>query len=431
MSTDNIPTPRVIVVGAGAAGLLAAGYCARHGADVLVVEKMPKPALKLGITGKGRCNLTNTAALRTFLEQFGPEGRFLRQALNRFSAPDVRHFLEHLGIATVVERGGRVFPQSLRAPAVAGRLVQWATSEGAKVVTGTTVQDIVAPNERVTAVQVRPGQGQVVENWPCSAVIIATGGASYPQTGSTGMGAQWAAELGHTVVPLRPALVPLETKGDWAPRLQGLSLRHVQASLWLEGKKKAQAFGEMVFTHFGVSGPIILELSLRAVDMLRAGYAPELRIDLKPALDEAKLDARLLRDIQAKGKKQLSNWLRDILPSSLIPVCLEATGLEGRCQAGHMTVDQRRRLKMWLKYWSLAVTGHRGFEEAIVTAGGVAVQEVNPRSMQSCSVSGLFFAGEVLDLCAGTGGFNLQAAFSTGVLAGEAAAAHGHHAGAG
>ncbi len=416
---DRRANPRVIVIGGGPAGLLAAGYAARQGAEVVLLEKMHKPGLKLGITGKGRCNVTNAAPLREFLAHFGTQGRFLRQALNRFSPQDLQELFASIGIATVVERGGRVFPEHLRAPAVASRLTEWVKKGGVRVQTHTEVLGVTATRDRVTGVRIRGEQGESV--WPCHALIVATGGASYPQTGSTGEGASWMTALGHTVVPCRPALVPLETAGDTAARLQGLSLRNVEVSLWLRGKKTAQAFGEMVFTHFGVSGPVVLELSQQAVDLLRNGECPELCIDLKPALDETKLDARLLRDIQHKGKKQIANWLRDLLPTSLIPICLEATGLDGSLQAGQMTARQRRNLKMWLKYFPLPLTGYRGFEEAIVTAGGVALQEVDPRTMQSKLVPGLYLAGEILDLAADTGGYNLQAAFSTGVVAGEAA----------
>jgi hypothetical protein len=254
------------------------------------------------------------------------------------------------------------------------------------------------------------------------AVIVATGGASYPGTGSTGDGYRLAESVGHTIVPIRPALVPLETAGDVAPRLQGLSLHNVNVRLWINGKKQAEAFGEMLFTHFGVSGPIILSLSGRIVDALRQGRRVTLSIDLKPALDERKLDARLLRDLDAHGKRQFRTLLKDLLPSKLIPVCTDLTSISPYKVGHQITAQERKRLRTWLKDFRLEVTGHRPLAEAIITAGGVDVREIDPRTMASRLVDGLYFAGEVLDVDADTGGYNLQAAFSTGWLAGRSAA---------
>jgi len=252
-------------------------------------------------------------------------------------------------------------------------------------------------------------------------VILATGGASYPGTGSTGDGYRLAASLGHTIIPIRPALVPLEISGEVPVRLQGLSLRNVNVRFLHEGSVFAEAFGEMLFTHFGVSGPVILSLSRQVVDALRADWAVELSIDLKPALDEAKLDSRLLRDLDRHGKRQFQTILKELLPRKLIPVCIEAVEIPARKPAHQITAQERERLHLWLKDFRLSITGHRSFKEAIITAGGVDLREVDPRTMGSKLVEGLFFAGEVLDLDADTGGYNLQAAFSTGWLAGESA----------
>lgn len=418
---------RVIVVGAGAAGLMAAGQAALQGADALLLEKMKRPALKLHITGKGRCNLTNVAPLDEFLDHFGPNGQFLRQAFNRFFACDLVDLLEGLGVATVTERGGRVFPASGQAAEVAEALLGWARRCGAQLHLGRRVTRVLLEEGRVVGVQANVSGGKnsaaaAQITYAADAVILATGGASYPGTGSTGDGYRLAEAVGHQIVPIRPALVPLKTAGDVAPRLQGLSLRNVGVRVWCNDKPQAQAFGEMLFTHFGVSGPIILSLSRQVVDMLRQGQRPALSIDLKPALDEATLDARLLRELDSGGRRQFHTLLKSLLPQLLIPVCIDLTGIPAEKLGHQITSEERRRLRSWLKDFRLEVSGHRPLSEAIITAGGVALRDVDPRTMASRRVPGLYFAGELLDLDADTGGYNLQAAFSTGWLAGRAAA---------
>jgi predicted Rossmann fold flavoprotein len=407
---------QVIVVGGGASGLMAAGQAAESGAKTLLLEKMHRPGRKLRITGKGRCNLTNLAPLPEFVAHFGTNGRFLRQAFSRFFAADLVAFFEGLGVRTVTERGGRVFPTSDQAQEIVDALVRWVDEQGVTLRTRSPVERLLVEGERVVGVT----SGDRL--YRAGAVIIATGGASYPGTGSTGDGYRLAESVGHTIVPIRPALVPLETAGDVAPRLQGLSLRNVTARVWVGGKKQAEAFGEMLFTHFGVSGPIILSLSRQIVDALCQGRHVTLSIDLKPALDERKLDARLLRDLNAHGKRQFRTLLKDLLPSKLIPVCVDLTSIPPHKVGHQITAQERERLRTWLKDFRLEVTGHRPFAEAIITAGGVHTQEVDPRTMASRLVEGLYFAGEVLDVDADTGGYNLQAAFSTGWLAGRSAA---------
>jgi predicted Rossmann fold flavoprotein len=408
---------RVIVVGAGAAGLMAAGQAAEMGAETLLLEKMDRPGRKLRIAGKGRCNLTNAAPVSEFIAHFGPNGRFLRQAFHQFFNADLVAFFEELGVRTVTERGGRVFPVSDQAQDVVDALVQWVRNQGVTLRTRSPVERLLVEGERVVGVLV--SRGAVYRT---DAVIVATGGASYPTTGSTGDGYRLAESVGHIIVPIRPALVPLETAGDVAPRLQGLSLRNVTVRVWVDGKKRAETFGEMLFTHFGLSGPIILSLSRQVVDALRLGQRVILSIDLKPALDEGKLDARLLRDLDAHGKRHFRTLLKGLLPSKLIPVCLDLTGIPPDKLAHQITSKERQRLRTWLKHFRLEVTGYRPFTEAIITAGGVDVREVNPRTMASRLVKGLYFAGEVLDVDADTGGYNLQAAFSTGWVAGRSAA---------
>jgi predicted Rossmann fold flavoprotein len=429
---SEMTTRRVIIIGGGPAGLMAAGQAAGLGAETLLLEKMKRPGRKLRITGRGRCNLTNIAPLSEFIDHFGPNGQFLRQAFHRFFSSDLVAFLENLGVHTVTERGGRVFPTSEQASDVVDALVRWVREQGVTVQTRSPVERIVVEQDRVTGAQVAdvavPGRatsgtqrakGRVFH---ADAVIVATGGATYPGTGSTGDGYQMASAVGHTIVPIRPALVPLETAGDAAARLQGLSLRNVTVAVWADGTKQAEAFGEMLFTRFGVSGPVVLSLSRGVVDALRAGQQVTLSIDLKPALDDVRLDARLLRDLDAHGKRQYRTLLKALLPRTLIPVCIDMTGIPPEKRAHQITAKERGRLREWLKDFQLRVTGHRSLAEAIITAGGVATEEVEPRTMASRLVRGLFFAGEVLDVDADTGGYNLQAAFSTGWLAGRSAA---------
>lgn len=424
----------VIVVGGGAAGLLAAGQSAALGARVLLLEKMNRPGRKLLITGKGRCNLTNIAPLDEFMRHFGRNAHFLRQAFAEFFAGDLVALLQKQGVPTVTERGGRVFPASDTAQDVVDALLRWIHDLGVTVHTHAPVERLLIEDECITGVQVAPVKVRQTRQEPAldlprriysaSAVIVATGGTSYPGTGSSGDGYRLAQAVGHTLVPVRPALVPLETAGDIALRLQGLSLKNVSVSLWVNGKKHADEFGEMLFTHFGLSGPVILTLSKQVVDHLREGHTVSLSIDLKPALDENKLDQRLLRDFDTHNKQQFSTVLKELLPRKLIPVCVELTGIADNKPAHQITSQERKRLRLWLKDFRFEITRCRSFKEAIITAGGVDTREVDRRTMQSRLVQGLYFAGEVLDIDADTGGFNLQAAFSTGSLAGCSAAAY-------
>ncbi|MFP4258077.1 MAG: NAD(P)/FAD-dependent oxidoreductase [Desulfovermiculus sp.] len=412
----------IIVIGAGPAGLMAAGQAAAHGARVVLLEKMPKPALKLGLTGKGRCNLTNTAPVHEFIQAFGPQGRFLHPAFSRFFSTQLREFLENLGVPTHVERGGRVFPASEDAPLVARTLVNWARSQGVEIRTRTRVSAIATSYDRIAGVYVQEG-GERPSLVHAGQVILATGGASYPGTGSTGEGYDLARCLGHTVQPISPALVPLEVaEKETVRQVQGLSLRNVRVFAESRGKKLGSEFGEMLFTHFGLSGPVILSLSQEVTRAWEEGEEVKVHIDLKPALDEQKLDARLVRDFQDRGKQHLKTVLKGLLPSGLIPICLEQAGLSGDKTASQLTARERKVLRTWLKDLSFTVSGPRSFAEAIVTAGGVSLREVDPRSMQSKLVQGLYLAGEVLDLAGTTGGYNLQAAFSTGWLAGRSTA---------
>lgn len=411
-----MPKRQVVVVGAGPAGLMGAGQGALQGTETILLEKMDRPGVKLRITGQGRCNITNVDPVREAIKHFAAGGYFVRPALYSFSKDDLRAFFAERGVPTEVQRGGRVFPVSEDARDVVDALVDWIREWGVTLRTQSAVGKLVAEAGRVTGVHLVDGR-----TYRADAVIIATGGASYPATGSSGDGYRLAESVGHSIVPIRPALVPLETAGDIASRLEGLSLRNVEVSVWIAGSKETEAFGEMLFTGFGVSGPIILTLSRGIVDALRAGRPVVLSIDLKPALNHPTLDARILGDIEASPKRHVRNMLKELLPSSLIPVCIDLTGIPAHKPAHRITAEERKRLRVWLKDFRLEVTDHRPLKEAIVTAGGVDTAEVDPHSMASRLIDGLYFAGEVLDVDADTGGYNLQAAFSTGWVAGQSA----------
>lgn len=410
---------RIIVIGAGAAGLMAAGQAAEAGADVLVLEKMQRPGRKLSITGKGRCNLTNIAELDSFIDHFGKTGRFLRYAFSQYFTPDLMSFLAKQGLPLVTERGGRVFPASGKAPDVTNTLLTWNKSLGVTINCASPVSKIVTENSRAANV-IASGK-----TYPCDAVILATGGASYPATGSTGDGYKLAEAAGHTIVPIRPALVPLETAGGIAGRMDTLNLKNVKVSMFIDTRKHREAFGELVFTKTGVTGPVILTLSSDAVDAIRADRKVTLSIDLKPALDEKKLDARLQRDLESRAKENFGSFLRGLMAKQMVPVCANLTKIPLKLAVSQITGSDIKRLRSWLKDFQLEVTGYRPFDEAIVTAGGVSTAEIKPETMESLKTKGLYIAGELLDVNADTGGYNLQAAFSTGWLAGRSATLRG------
>lgn len=414
----------MVVIGGGPAGLMAAGQAARHGAEVLLLEKKRRPARKLRITGKGRCNLTNTAPLNEFIASYGNSGRFLRSAYSRFFSSELLDFFHSLGIETAIERGGRVFPSSNEAQDIVDALVSWARKNGVEIRTNAAVRRIkTGRDHRLSVIVVDPrGQNPVYE-LTADAVIVTPGGSSYPGTGSTGDGYRFAADLGHTIIPIRPALVPLRTAGDTAQRLQGLSLRNVEVSVLVNGKVEQQSFGEMLFTHYGISGPIILTMSLYMVDSLRENKQVSISIDLKPALDPKKLDKRIRRDLDEHGRRSFRRILEGLLPRKLIPVCIDQLKIRADKPANQITSEERDRLLEWLKNFRLDVTEPMPIELALVTAGGIQLKEINPRTMESKLIQNLYFAGEVLDLDGDTGGYNLQAAFSTGWIAGNAAAA--------
>lgn len=408
----------VIVVGAGAAGLIAAGRAAELGGRVLVLEKMERAGRKILISGKGRCNITNDAPLAEFLQHIHPNSRFLKHAFTRFFSHDIVRLLDEYHCPTVVERGGRVFPVSNKSADVVRALVQWGHDHQVEIRCGHKVEELLVADGAVTGLTVQSRFGR--QELRANNIICCTGGMSYPATGSDGDGYRFAAAAGHTITPPRQALVPLETAGDSAQRMAGLSLKNVKAMVWVNGKKAKEAFGEMLFTEFGVSGPIVLTLSRLVVDELRNKHRVELSVDLKPALDEPKLDDRLLRDLAEHGKTTMEWIFRKWLPAAMIPVVLDRTGIAGN-RAGHqLGAKERRKILLLMKDFRFTVTGCRPFKEAIITAGGVVTAEVDPQTMASKRIKHLYFAGEMLDLDADTGGFNLQIAFSTGWLAAQA-----------
>ncbi len=396
--------------------MMAAGKAAESGANVTIFEKMKLPGRKLCITGKGRCNITNIAEKRDFIGHFGKTGKFLYQAFNRFYNTELMEFFEERGLELVKERGGRVFPASGKAYDVYQSLLNWSINTGVKIKKNASVTKLLIKNNCIIGI-ISQGHKFIAD-----AVIIATGGASYPLTGSTGDGYHLAKSAGHNIIDIRPALVPLIAQGDIVTKLNGLNLRNIKLSLYIDNKKKKEVFGEMDFIRFEVSGPIILTLSGAIVDFLNKGKKVTLAIDLKPALDEKKLDARLQRDLEKRCKERLDSLLRGLLPRELVPICLDLTNIPPERLAGEVKAKERRRLKNWLKDFRIDINGYRPIKNAIVTAGGVNTKEIEPRTMESRLIKGLFFAGEILDIQADTGGYNLQAAFSTGWLAGISAA---------
>ncbi|MCD6430538.1 MAG: NAD(P)/FAD-dependent oxidoreductase [Deltaproteobacteria bacterium] len=408
--------PRIIVVGGGAAGLMAAGAAAEAGARVLLLEKMKQPGRKLTITGKGRCNLTNSAEISDCIAHFGSNGRFLRQAFHRFFNHDLVDFFAENGLATVTERGGRIFPANGKAPEVVKVMRQWLKKCGATIRLSSPVEKLLLKDDLIIGV-VATG-----EEFPSTAVILATGGASYPATGSTGDGYRLAESVGHNIIPPHPALVPLVCTATTFKKLAGLSLRNVAVRLFINNKKVSELFGELLFTEDGISGPTTLTLSGRAVEALENRDKVCISLDLKPALNEKKLEARLLRDFQTRGKESLSTLLRGLLPRELVTTCLELNSIDPQRQGHQVTAGERKCLRAWLKDFRLPITSHRPLAEAIITAGGIDSKEIDPKTMASRHLKNLFFAGELIDIQADTGGYNLQAAFSTGHLAGKAAA---------
>lgn len=394
--------------------MMAGGFCAHSGAEVILLEKNNMLGKKLRITGKGRCNVTNACDAETFMSNVPTNGRFLYSAISQFSPKDTINFFEENGLKLKIERGNRVFPQSDKAIDVVKAMENFVRESGCKVL-----------NERVKKLIIKSGKCCGVETFSgekifSDAVIIATGGKSYPKTGSTGDGYKIASKAGHTIVELRPSLVPLEANGTLCREMQGLSLRNVSLELIekISNKVVYKDFGEMLFTHFGVSGPIVLSASAH----MKKNKNYYIKIDLKPALSIEQLDKRIIRDFDKFKNKNFSNSLSELLPRKLIPVIIKLSGIPENTKCNQITKEMRLKFAMLIKSVTFDIKGFRPLDEAIITSGGVKVSEINPKTMESKLVKSLYFAGEILDIDAYTGGFNLQIAFSTGYVAGLSAA---------
>ncbi len=410
---------KVIVIGGGAAGLFAAISAAENGADVILFEKNDRCGKKLRITGKGRCNVTNDCSTEEFLQNVPTNPRFLYSALSALTTQDVKDFFEGEGVPLKTERGKRVFPVSDKAQDIVSALVSASRARGVKIINEKVLSLIVSDNEGAKKINGVISEGG---EYFADAVIICTGGRSYTRTGSDGDGYAFAKSAGHTVTPLLPSLVPIVCAGKLCPSLQGLSLKNVSLSITDKTTKKEvySDFGEMMFTHFGITGPMVLSASAHIPDIASGKY--EAKINLKPALDEKTLDARILSDFSKYSNKDLINALGDLLPQKLIPVTVSLSGIDPRKKINSITREERQSLIDVIRGLRLTLIGFRPLDEAIITKGGVSVKEIDPKTMASKKCAGLYFAGEVIDVDAYTGGFNLQIAFSTGNLAGRSAA---------
>lgn len=404
---------RVVVIGGGAAGLMAAVIAGREGAKVTLLEKMNYVGKKMGITGKGRCNITNACDMSDFIKNTPGNGKFLYGAYERFTNEDLLQLLHDAGLETKVERGGRVFPASDSALDVRNTFMKLMKHYGVDVHLEEPVKKLLIDDGVVTGVVTDK------ETYHADAVVIATGGKSYPATGSTGDGYILAAQVGHKITDIRPSLVPIITEESWVKDLMGLSLRNVELSVVAKNKVQAKMFGEMMFTHFGITGPIVLSLSHTVGKLMRKKNIGTIGLDinLKPALSPETLDKRLQKDFELYSKKQLINGMKDLLPSRLIPLIIELAGIDPQKPINQISKEERQQIGYMLQHMPLTVKGLRPVEEAIVTAGGISLKEFNPKTMESKLVKGLYGAGEVLDIDAFTGGYNLQAAFSTGYVA--------------
>lgn len=405
---------KVIVIGGGPAGMIAAITSSKTGNDVMLIEKMRSVGRKLSITGKGRCNLTNAINISEFMNFIPGNAKFLYSAFNEFSNEDVVEYFHSIGLKTKVERGERIFPESDRAMDVVDKLKKEMDRFQVKVLVNTAIKEIVVENGKV--------KGVIADKfYEADKVILATGGLSYPTTGSTGDGYEMVKKLGHTITPLKPSLVPIEIYES--KELQGLSLKNVKIIVTDGDKEIYSDFGEMLFTHFGVSGPIILSASahilrIKEVESKMRNKMIKLHIDLKPALSEERLEQRLMRDFEKNSRKQFKNCFQDILPSKLIPYIIKLSGVDEKKQIDQLTKKERKQLIHIFKNLEFTLKKFRPIEEAIVTAGGISVKEINAKTMESKLISGLYFAGEIIDVDAYTGGFNLQIAWSTGYVAG-------------
>ncbi len=403
---------KVIVIGGGPAGMMAAGQAAMRGESVTLIEKKDRVGRKLFITGKGRCNVTNASDPEGLIANTLGNPYFLYSAFYTFSSSDLMDFFEKRGVPLKTERGSRVFPRSDKSNDIVKAMEKFVVNNGCEVLYNTSAKNIITSGKRVTGVRLSDGR-----ELECESVVIASGGLSYPATGSTGDGYRLASALGHSVTQCYPSLVPLLSDEKWIPLLEGLSLKNIEIKVFAGGKEVYSDFGEMLFTSKGVSGPVILSASRYINDKL--SRSPVIYIDLKPALSEKELDARLLRDFRKYNNKDFKNALSDLLPSKLIPVIVSLSGIDADKKVNSITKEERLALLRLIKGLAVHIVDTAGYNEAVVTRGGISTDEIDPSTMQSKLVEGLYFAGEVIDVDALTGGFNLQIAFSTGYVAGN------------
>lgn len=411
---------RVIVIGGGAAGMMAAITSSNEGNDVTLIEKTSSLGNKIKITGKGRCNLTFDGDIEDFKNNIVKNFKFMYSSFNAFSNVDVVNYFNKLGVKTKIERGGRVFPVSDDANEVVKVLKDELNKNHVNIIYNVSVDNFILDNNKIKALKL--SNNKIIE---CDKCIIATGGKSYPKTGSSGDGYMYAKKLGHKIVDLKPGLVPLRSNDSICKLLQGLSLKNVTLSLKYKGGKEIyKEFGEMMFSHFGITGPIVLSASSKLnrvenVDNLMQNSDIIASIDLKPVLDDDTLDKRICRDFEKYTNKEFKNSLDDLLPKKLIPVIIELSGIDENKKVNQITKEERKRLVKLLKNLQITITGFMPFDIAVITSGGVDVKDINPKTMESKIVKGIYFAGEILDVDAYTGGFNLQIAFSTGYAAGK------------
>ena len=407
----------VTIIGGGPAGMMAAGRAGEMGAKVVLLERNNALGRKLLLTGKGRSNITKAEFnSRELIKKYGREGDFLLYPLSVFGVKETIGFFEKKGLKIKTERGKRIFPQSDKASDVLAILIDYLKLGGVKIMTNSKVEKILKQKNRASKIILKDGREISAKNY-----IIATGGKSFPGTGSTGDGYQWAKELGHSISKLRPALVPLKIKENWPKMAQGLALKNVELSVFQNNKKKDSRFGEMLFTHFGISGPIILDLSGEIAELLEKGEV-KLVLDLKPALDFQTLDKRIQQDFSKYSQKLFKNSLSDLLPQKLIPIIVKLSGIAPFKKVNVITREERYKLVRLLKGLAMTASSLLGFEMAIVTSGGVSLKEIDSKTMKSKLIENLFFAGEIINLHGPTGGYNLQLCWSTGYLAGQMAA---------
>mgnify|MGYP003820073723 CR=1 FL=1 len=408
---------RIAVIGAGPSGMMASIRAANLSGQVTLFEKNPFPGKKLLLSGKGRCNITNACDLSLFLARFSGNGEFLRDAFQRFFYPELVRFFQERGLKFKIERQSRVFPVTDSSSSVLGVLKRELSASNVEVLYNTPVRDIIAEGSKVGGVITQSGA-----RVPFDAVILATGGVSYPFTGSTGEGLKIAEDKGHSITPLRPGLIALKVKEKYCRILEGLTLKNIRLKFKSKKKDIASEVGEMVFTSDGISGPLVLSLSGRVIDLLDKKIDVCVAINLKPGLSTEQLDNRLLRDFRDNPKKDIRNIMKDLLPLKLVGLFLSLLKIDPRQKGNQVTLEARREIVNLLTDWRLDITGSGPIREAMVTRGGISLKEINPRTMESRVIKGLYFCGEIMDIDADTGGFNLQAAFSTGYLAGECAA---------